>query len=121
VSRATTKAAEAATQLHAALQRHLSVKTISSHLVRRVACADGLEVSIQASEYNYCSPRENRGPWDSVELGFPSEAPNPTIMQRAENPSEPTQTVYGYVPIEDVVDWLLEHGGCPEIEAAVLS
>jgi len=77
----------------------------------RVVCNDGFNVSIQANYAAYCQPRRNEGPWYMVELGFPSEEPSPAIMKYAETPDSPTQTVYGYVPIETVDAFLNEHGG----------
>jgi hypothetical protein len=43
-----------------------------SNVRPRVTFADGTSVSIQASSFHYCSPRTNEGPWDEVEIGFPS-------------------------------------------------
>lgn len=74
-------------------------------------CADGFEVSIQASSYHYSAPRDNSGVYFEVELGFPTSEPTPEIMRFAEDRDNPTDTVYGYVPIE-LVDALIElHGG----------
>ena len=77
---------------------------------RRITCADGFNVSAQASQSNYCSPRENVGPWDSVELGYPSEAV-PEFMKYAEEPARPTDTVYGWVPVAIVEAVIEAHGG----------
>jgi len=80
----------------------------------RVHCADGFNVSVQASRYNYCEPRDDTGPWWSVELGFPS-APMPELADRAdcaaEDAATETQTVWGYVPLRRVADVLVAHGG----------
>lgn len=76
----------------------------------RIVCKDGFSVSVQASDFTYCYPRHNEGPWDEVELGFPSEIV-PELLQYAENKDEPTNSVYGYVPIEVVVKVLESHGG----------
>lgn len=74
-------------------------------------CADGFEISIQASQYHYCSPREDgQIDYKQVELGYPSEREE-MIADYAEDPDYLTNTVYGYVPVE-VVDKMLEkHGG----------
>ena len=37
-----------------------------------VVCADGFEMSVQASRGHYCSPREDVGPYTTVEIGFPN-------------------------------------------------
>ena len=77
---------------------------------KRITCKDGFSLSVQATHGAYCSPRENLGPWYEVEVGFPSSEPE-LIMSYAEQPEKPTDTVYGYVPIE-LVEQLIElHGG----------
>ena len=68
-------------------------------LAKRIECLDGFSLSVQTSHGAYCTPRTNVGPWDEVEVGFPSAMPT-GIMQYAEQPEKPTQTVYGYVPVE---------------------
>ena len=77
----------------------------------RVKCADGFEVSVQASEHHYCSPRTNGADcYESVELGFPSMEES-ELMKYAEDPSDPTGTVYGWVPVEVVNQIIDKHGG----------
>jgi len=77
---------------------------------KKIVCADGFTVSVQASTSHYCTPRDNDGPYSEVELGYPSE-PVEAWMEYAEHSDRPTMTVYGYVPIE-VVEVVLEyHGG----------
>lgn len=79
-------------------------------IAKRITCKDGFSLSAQANYGAYCSPRENMGPWYEVEVGFPSAEPE-LIMSYAEEPDKPTDTVYGYVPIE-LVEQLIElHGG----------
>lgn len=79
-------------------------------LAKRIECEDGFSISVQASHGSYCSPRTNIGPWYQVECGFPSDIPT-EIMHYAEQPEEPTETVYGYVPIELVEELIAAHGG----------
>lgn len=71
-------------------------------------CDDGFTMSIQASEYHYCLPRDNEGPYTHVEIGFPSEV-EPLLLPYADEPEEPTQTVYGYVPREVVEAVVRKH------------
>lgn len=78
-----------------------------------VMCSDGFKISIQASEYHYCTPRDNYGPWSNVELGYPSQADD-LIQRYAETPEDPTQTVYGYVPIETVQALIEKHNALTE-------
>ena len=70
----------------------------------RIVCADGFDVSVQASDGHYCSPRLNVGPYSSVEVGYPS-SPIPEMDEYDAG------GVFGHVPVE-VVDAVLEqHGG----------
>lgn len=79
-------------------------------VAKRITCNDGFEMSVQASEYTYCTPRTSVGPWHQVEVGFPSDREE-SLMPYAEDTDRPTETVYGYVPV-DVVDAIIEsHGG----------
>ena len=75
-----------------------------------VRCADGFSMSVQASRWNFSSPRNNTGPWDSVEVGFPS-AYEHCLIPYAEEPDRPTETVYGYVPNKLVRSIIEVHGG----------
>lgn len=78
--------------------------------VYSVTCADGLRLSVQASCTHYCTPRDSVGPWVAVEVGYPSERVE-ELMEYAENPDEPTDTVYGWVPVEVVEAVVEKHGG----------
>ena len=75
-----------------------------------VHCADGFNMSVQANNRAYCSPRDNTGPWDSVEVGYPS-AYEYCLQPYAEDPNRPTETVYGYVPNKLVHSIIEVHGG----------
>jgi hypothetical protein len=81
--------------------------------VRPITCADGLKLSVQASFSHYCTPRNSVGPWVAVEIGFPSERVE-EFMEYAENPDDPTDTVYGYVPVEVVEAVVNNRGGIVE-------
>ena len=78
---------------------------------KQVVCADGFKMSVQANSTAYCVPRsgicEN---YTLVEVGFPS-AMEPMLMPWAENSDDPTDTIYGYVPVEVVTNVLAKHGG----------
>jgi hypothetical protein len=78
--------------------------------VKPIECADGLTMSVQASETHYCSPRSNLGPYTEVEVGFPSQLVE-ELMEYAESPSTPTDTVYAYVPVTVVEAVIEKHGG----------
>ena len=86
-------------------------------LAKRIQCVDGFSLSVQATHGAYCYPRENLGPWYEVEVGFPSAEPE-LIMKYAEQPEKPTETVYGYVPIQLVAELIALHGGPDEATRA---
>lgn len=78
----------------------------------RIVCKDGFSMSVQAGSSLYCSPREclEDGEYESVEIGFPSFE-ELLINKFAEDPSDYTNTVYGYVPVEIVDEVIIKHGG----------
>lgn len=77
----------------------------------RLYCNNGYSISVQASEFHYCSPRINGAQdYESVELGFPSEE-DELINEYADSGFDYTDTVYGYVPIEIVEQLIEKHGG----------
>ena len=78
--------------------------------IPRICCKSGLSFSAQADEFAYCEPRENADYYWKVEVGFPSEKVE-EFMPYAEDPDKPTDTVYGYVPIEIVEAVVNKNGG----------
>src|SRR6185369_501433 len=88
------------------------------HVRPGVVCSDGFRVSIQGgTDSHYCSPRESCNQYDEVELGFPSEKVA-EWMEWCENADNPTDTVYGYVPIEVVENVVASHGGIDFVKMA---
>lgn len=77
----------------------------------KVTCRDGFSVSIQASKFHYCEPREDgHNKYNSFELGFPNMREK-MLMKYAEDKDKPTETVYGYVPFKVVNKLIQKHGG----------
>ena len=78
----------------------------------QIICKDGFQISIQASENHYCTPRINGMDvkYLAVELGFPTED-ELLIKDYAEETDDLTNTVYGYVPANVVIDVIEKHGG----------
>ena len=77
----------------------------------KIVCADGFSMSVQAGEYNYSAPREDGASrYFSVEIGYPSQKES-LIIEYAENPSEPTMTVYPWVPAAVISLICAKHGG----------
>ena len=84
---------------------------MSSFIAPRAKCYDGLQLSIQASSFHYCCPKVTGcQEYKSVEVGYPSERIE-ALMPYAENPKQPTNTVYPFVDVELLDDILREHGG----------
>jgi len=77
---------------------------------KRIVCADGFSMSVQARERNYCDPRDNVGPYISAEVGFPSSY-DYFLNPYAEDPNAPAETVYGYVPAHVIRLCIDAHGG----------
>ena len=76
-------------------------------MTRKIICADGLEFSMQASRFHCCIPRNDEGPYQCVEIGYPSQV-IPEFMEYIVDPdANPLTTVYACVPVrvvEQVVD-----------------
>ena len=80
-------------------------------LNKRVICADGFEMSVQASATSYSIPKMTGAPiYREVEVGFPSMREE-MLIRWAEDPEDPTGTVYGYVPVRVVTNVIAKHGG----------
>jgi hypothetical protein len=80
-------------------------------ILPRIHCADGFSMSVQASEWHYCTPREHQcDGYFTVEIGFPSE-PVAELLPYAEIPDTPTETVYARVPVTLVNEIVNAHGG----------
>jgi hypothetical protein len=81
---------------------------------KEVVCADGFKMSVQAHDGAYCNPRANDAEeYSQVEIGFPSQREE-LIMPWCEDSDHPTDTVYGYVPVDVVTNVLVKHGGIVE-------
>ena len=78
--------------------------------VKPIRCADGLTFSAQASAFHYATPRDNQGPWTAVEIGFPNQVVD-EFLKYAEDSENPTDTVYGRVPVAVVEAVVEKHGG----------
>ena len=85
--------------------------TAGTNRNRQVVCADGFTMSVQAHDGAYCTPRcDGASKYTHVEVGFPSQRED-MLMKFAEEPDCPTQTVYGWVPVQTVTNVLVKHGG----------
>ena len=96
-----------------------------------ITCVDGFKLSVLAGPGAYYTPKPElipsipanvydgtvdttySGPYTHVEVGFPSQRPEPWSEWEpyAEEPDEPTNTAYPFVPIELVHELVNTHGG----------
>lgn len=79
----------------------------------KIICNDGFTMSVQGSSGHYCSPRSVEKDYYSMEIGFPSIA-EPLIypfMDGDIEDTDPTNTVYGYVPCDIIDEVIIKHGG----------
>lgn len=86
--------------------------------VTPLLCRDGFSISVQASEYHYCSPRDNDGPWTAFECGFPSK-PVPELREWKEELEEDApdeECIFAYVPWSAIMLTIEKHGGCDDLE-----
>jgi len=104
----------------------------------KIRCVDGFALSVIAHWGAHCRPRPAipevelyfggdtgisndpanfPGPYTHVEVGFPSAKPEPWAdwEEYCENPGNPTETVYGYVPADMVRSLIASHGGEAEV------
>ena len=81
--------------------------------LKRIVCTDGFSMSVQVGENLYCTPRINlkdASKYKAVEIGFPNRK-ELLLLDWAEDPLSPTDTVYGYVPVSVVNEVIKKHGG----------
>ena len=80
-------------------------------LNEKILCKDGFHMSVQANEGAYCSPRiDNAERYVQVEVGYPSHA-EPLLLKWAEKKNDPTDSVYPYVPANQISLVCVKHGG----------
>lgn len=83
---------------------------------KELRLADGTELSIQAGRTHYCQPRDNSPVVDydfyvEFEIGFPTKKIDEIMRYIDGCDSDPTDTVYGYVPKGVIEDLIKKRGG----------
>lgn len=95
--------------LNAWLDQTRKIEKIRDYEYQRVrprfVCKDGTMLSVQASVSHYCSPRDNAGPYTTIEVWCVT-APVPESWNEYGG-DEP----YGYIPIGMVEEFIKAHGG----------
>ena len=79
----------------------------------RVVCADGATISVQASRYHYCHPRDDEGPYIKVEVGYPTNVDEmpASWKEYAQDADQVVADIYAFIPVELVAQFIDEHGG----------
>ncbi len=78
-------------------------------LNKTTVCADGFSMSVQASQFHYCSPRNDSGPYSHVEVGFPSREEE-LLAPYVDGDEVMMGGVCGMVPVEVVFAVMMKHG-----------
>ena len=76
-----------------------------------VMCANGRTVSVQAGSCHYCTPRQNKGPWEDVEIMFMDGEVPELVHEWAEPSGDGFSGVCGYIPVEKVREVIALFGG----------
>lgn len=100
-----------------ALQAHLSHATVVrgyKYPVSAITCRDGTRFSVQASDFTYCKPRNNTGPWTHVEVMTLTDDVVPRNWEQDES------KIGGFVPIEAVAQEILDRGFVTVSQGTVL-
>ena len=94
--------------------RHVRLWRPESGLIQRryMCCPDGFSMSVQASNSHYCSPRNDFGPYASVEVGYPNR-PEPLLEPYSDGGGD----VFGWVPVEVIAQIIAKHGGLVPLQS----
>ena len=71
------------------------------------------EMSIQASEFHYCYPKNDKGPYTQVEVAVfdkDGERTKEDALKDYADDKDSNEPVYGYVPYGTVIDLLKKDG-----------
>ena len=74
------------------------------------------EISIQASEFHYCYPKDDEGPYSQVEVaifdknGFRVREGSPDMLEEWADDPTYDKPIYAYVPVYRVTDLLKDDG-----------
>ena len=79
-------------------------------------CKNGVRLSVQASRFHYCSPRKDKGPYSSVEVGFIT-GPDTSRIAAPESwipyaeDGNTFSSIFAYIPVELVEEFIAANGG----------
>jgi len=81
-------------------------------VVPTLFCADGTQLSVQASSVHYSTPRADSGPWEAVEVWQVCSAKGRQIILPSWSGDH--SSPYAYVPVDKVNKFIARHGGLQE-------
>lgn len=89
---------------------------MSIQMTKPLLLANGVVLSVQASQYHYCHPRQTAPVpdydfYEAFELGFPTEKLPEEFTEYAGDSDHLTDTVYAYVPKELLQKYIDSVGG----------
>ena len=76
-------------------------------LYKSIVCYDGFSMSVQASSGHYCAPKNDEGPYYSVEVS--SDGSEPLL-------NVDSDCISGYVHAKVIMEVIVKHGGWKEGE-----
>ena len=77
--------------------RGFKPKRARRQLRKQIRCNDGFRMSVQASREHFCSPRNDVGPYDGVEVAYPSEWED-LLLPYTDNNTDRTPAICGAAP-----------------------
>lgn len=83
---------------------------------KRVVCADGASMSVQASRLHYCTPEDDEGPYTAVEVGYPSGIADEEFVDAYAHQLYVGQDITPRVPVYTILSIIERHGGMVEGE-----
>jgi len=82
---------------------------VSTTILPSIETNNGLEIAIQAGELFCCSPRDNYGPWELVEINYINRRIE-KLTAYADDAENIEDTIYRWVPV-DLIDEIVEENG----------
>jgi hypothetical protein len=80
-------------------------------VAKHIVLHDGTKLSVQCGWAMYSHPRKDYvGRYYAVGVGFPSRV-IPEIMEYCDDPEQPTNTIYAYVPVKVLIEVFENAGG----------
>ena len=105
------------------IQKYRKVKKLMPGMTRtltpHVVCNDGFEMSVQAGQSLYSTPKDVADDYEEAEVGFPSTEET-LLTTYAEDEENLCGTVYGYVPCSIIDEVIEKHGGIDESKIEAL-